>query len=126
MKETTDKLILHLSKKKESNQSLISTRQELAKFMGISHQLLYNRFDLHDWSNTDIMALSELFESNLKGRELTKKVKAFLKTNKKTKRKGYWTRSDAAKYLKISTSLLYKRMKKHNWKDSEKLKIDKL
>lgn len=126
MKETTDKLVLYLSEKKENNKSLISTRQELANFLGVSHQLLYNRFKKHNWSHTDILALEELFTTLFRGNELTLKVKSYLNENKKIKRKGYWTRSDAAKHLGISTSLLYQRMKKHNWKDSEKLKIDNL
>jgi hypothetical protein len=127
MKETTDKLVLYLANKKENNQSLVTTIQGLGKFMGVSHQLIYNRFENHDWSETDILALSELFKvKDLKGKRLTNKIKSFLKENKKKKRKGYWTRSDAAKHLKISTSLLFQRMKLHNWNDNEKLKIEKL
>lgn len=130
MKRTTKKLINHFNRQKErinkEVEGLVLTIYGIAKHIGMSHQYVHSRLKDHNWSNTDVLALGELFKTEgLGGKELTLQVRIFLKENKKKKKK-LWTRADAAKYLGISTSLLYQRMKKHNWKDSEKLKIDNL
>jgi len=128
MKEYSKKLLFYLETKKK-NAIILSTRKELASHLGISHQQLYNLFKTHAWSNTDIYALSQLFSFDtnyIRGIDLTKEIYQFLTEQRIKKRKEYWTKKDAADYLGLSVVSLYKRFKKHDWKEHEILKIKKL
>lgn len=125
-KKITQRLITVLNKKKVKG-NFIATRMDLAKYLGESHQTIYNRLELNNWSYSDSYALKGLFEFNqVSGLMLTGLVEDYLKKQKIEKRKLIMTRMDVAKYLGISISLLYQRMGKHNWTEEEIYKINKL
>lgn len=126
-KSHTIKIRKYLKKNQRKPSDLICTIESLAKYLGMSYQSLYNRFKNHKWTKTDKFALSKIIDPYGVGNfELSLRVKKYLSNNKQENKKNYITVKQVATRMNMSLSLFYKRCRKHNWNEEEKIYIDSL